>query len=221
MKRPLVLIGGGGHCKSVIEAAESAGYSILGILDMPESVGCSILDYRVIGTDDDIPSFAHKADFVITVGFITTPKVRTNIYNRVKAAGGRFATVIASSASVSRNAVVGDGAVVLHHAAVNAGASVGDNCIINTAAVIEHDVVIGAQSHISTGAVVNGGCRIGERVFVGSRSVVGNGLSITDDCIVGSGSNVTRNIATPGIYWGNPAKYQKMNVNKVKIGGVK
>ena len=37
--KPLILIGGGGHCKSVIEAAESAGYRILGVLDLPEKVG--------------------------------------------------------------------------------------------------------------------------------------------------------------------------------------
>ena len=39
MKKPLILVGGGGHCKSVLVAAESAGYSILGVLDMPEEVG--------------------------------------------------------------------------------------------------------------------------------------------------------------------------------------
>ena len=39
MVKQLILVGGGGHCKSVIEAAESAGYSILGVLDMPEEVG--------------------------------------------------------------------------------------------------------------------------------------------------------------------------------------
>ena len=37
--KPLILIGGGGHCKSVIDVVESAGYTILGIMDMPEMVG--------------------------------------------------------------------------------------------------------------------------------------------------------------------------------------
>lgn len=37
--RPLILIGGGGHCKAVIDVAETAGYTILGILDIPEKVG--------------------------------------------------------------------------------------------------------------------------------------------------------------------------------------
>ena len=72
MNKPLILIGGGGHCKSVIEAAESAGYSILGILDMPEDVGNEVLPgYKVIGTDDDIPTYVDQAEFVITVGSVS------------------------------------------------------------------------------------------------------------------------------------------------------
>ena len=39
----IILLGGGGHCKSVIDVAESAGYNILGILDMPEDVGKQVL----------------------------------------------------------------------------------------------------------------------------------------------------------------------------------
>lgn len=39
----LILVGDGGHCKSVIDVAESFGYNILGILDMPEDVGKQVL----------------------------------------------------------------------------------------------------------------------------------------------------------------------------------
>ena len=60
-QKNLILVGGGGHCKSVIYVAESAGYNILGILDMPEDVGKKVLDYKVIGTDDDIPQYVDKA----------------------------------------------------------------------------------------------------------------------------------------------------------------
>ena len=77
--KPLILVGGGGHAKSVLEAAESAGYDILGILDLPENVGKTILSTQVIGTDDDIPKFIDKAEFVITVGFITNPATRIRL----------------------------------------------------------------------------------------------------------------------------------------------
>lgn len=206
MKRPLILIGGGGHCKSVIEVAESAGYEIKGILDMPDEVGKEVLPgHKVIGTDDEIPQYVEECDFIITVGFIKNPAIRIKLYNKVKAAGGRLATIIASTAHVSKYAELGEGTVIMHHAFVNAGAKIGDNCIINTFVNIEHDAEVGNQCHISTGTMVNGECKIGENCFIGSQSVCANCIEIASDIIVGAGSVVRKSIRVKGIYAGNPA----------------
>ena len=204
-QKNLILVGGGGHCKSVIDVAESAGYNILGILDMPEDVGKQVLGYKVIGTDDDITLYVDKAEFVITVGFIKNPAIRIKLCNKVKEAGGKLATVIASTAHVSEYSTIGEGTVVMHQAFVNAGAHIGANCIINTNSNIEHDAHVGNQCHISTGTMVNGDCKIGERVFVGSQSVLANGVTIGDDIIVGAASFVRKSIEEKGIYSGNPA----------------
>ena len=204
--KSLILIGGGGHCKSVIEVAESAGYEIKGILDMPDEVGKEVLPgHKVIGTDDEIPQYVEECDFVITVGFIKNPAIRIKLYNKVKAAGGRLATIIASTAYVSKYAELGDGTVIMHHAFVNAGAKIGDNCIINTFVNIEHDAEVGNQCHISTGTMVNGECKIGENCFIGSQSVCTNCIEIASDIIVGAGSVVRKSIRVKGIYAGNPA----------------
>lgn len=206
MKRPLILIGGGGHCKSVIEVAESAGYEIKGILDMPDEVGKEVLPgHKVIGTDDEIPQYVEECDFIITVGFIKNPALRIKLYNKVKAAGGRLATIIASTAHVSKYAELGEGTVIMHHAFVNAGAKIGDNCIINTFVNIEHDAEVGNQCHISTGTMVNGECKIGKSCFIGSQSVCANCIEIASDIIVGAGSVVRKSIRVKGIYAGNPA----------------
>lgn len=206
MKRPLILIGGGGHCKSVIEVAESAGYEIKGILDMPDEVGKEVLPgHKVIGTDDEIPQYVEECNFVITVGFIKNPALRIKLYNKVKAAGGRLATIKASTAHVSKYAELGEGTVIMHHAFVNAGAKIGDNCIINTFVNIEHDAEVGNQCHISTGTMVNGECKIGENCFIGSQSVCANCIEIASDIIVGAGSVVRKSIRMKGIYAGNPA----------------
>lgn len=206
MKRPLILIGGGGHCKSVIEVAESAGYEIKGILDMPDEVGKEVLPgHKVIGTDDEIPQYVEECDFIITVGFIKNPALRIKLYNKVKAAGGRLATIIASTAHVSKYAELGEGTVIMHQAFVNAGAKIGDNCIINTFVNIEHDAEVGNQCHISTGTMVNGECKIGENCFIGSQSVCANCIEIASDIIVGAGSVVRKSILVKGIYAGNPA----------------
>lgn len=203
--KPLILIGGGGHCQSVIEVAESIGRTIRGILDVPSSVGKQVLGYPVIGTDDEIAGYAASCEFVITVGFIKDPSLRIKLYNRVLENGGGLATLVASTAYVSRYAKIGKGTVVMHHAFVNAGAEVGENVILNTFCNIEHGVRIGHQCHISTGAMINGDCSIGDNCFIGSQSVLANGVSICDDVLVGAGSLVRKSILKPGVYSGNPA----------------
>ena len=172
---PIILLGGGGHCKSVIDVAESAGYTILGILDKPELVGTKVLDYEIIGTDDNIPQYVDKAEFLITVGQIKSPAIRQKLATLVEQAGGRFATIIANDAYVSRYANIGKGTVVMHKAVVTADAHIGEHCIINTMANIEHEVQIGDFCHISTGVMVNGNCKIPEGMFIGSQSVINNG----------------------------------------------
>ena len=205
-QKNLILVGGGGHCKSVIEVAESVGYEIKGILDMPDEVGKEVLPgHKVIGTDDEIPQYVEECNFIITVGFIKNPALRIKLYNKVKAAGGRLATIIASTAHVSKYAELGEGTVIMHHAFVNAGAKIGDNCIINTFVNIEHDAEVGNQCHISTGTMVNGECKIGENCFIGSQSVCANCIEIASDIIVGAGSVVRKSIRVKGIYAGNPA----------------
>lgn len=216
----IILVGGGGHCKSVIEAAESArksdgeaAFQIAGILDTPDKIGTDVLGYPVIGTDDDIPALIARTPgirFVITVGHIKTSTVRQAIAARIAAAGGEFATVIASTARVSQYAVLGEGTVVLHGAVVNAGASVGKQCIVNTLADIEHDAVVGDFCHISTGAMINGDCRIAPGVFLGSQSVILNGVRIEGEgTVVAAGSFVRKSLKEPGVYAGNPALLMK------------
>lgn len=204
-KKPLILVGGGGHCKSVIDVAESAGYTILGILDKPEEVGKQVLNYKVIGTDDDIPQYVDEAEFVITVGQIKSSAIRHKIAERIEKAGGKLATIVASDATVSKYATIGEGTVILHKCVVNADARIGKICIINTMANIEHEVEIGDFCHISTGAMVNGMTKLGSDIFVGSGTVLHNCVTIGEGVVISAGSVVSGNINEPGIYAGSPA----------------
>ena len=203
--KPLMLVGGGGHCQSVIEVAESCGRTIRGILDVPAEVGMEVLGYPIIGTDDAIANYTTFCEFVITVGFIKDSSLRIRLYEKVLAAGGVLATLIASTAYVSRHAVIGKGTVVMHHAFVNAGAEVGENVILNTGCNVEHSAQVGNHCHISTGVMVNGDCNVGNNCFIGSQSVLANGVSICNDVLVGAGSFVRKTILKPGVYSGNPA----------------
>lgn len=192
--KPIILVGGGGHCKSVIDVAESAGYTILGILDKPEEVGKRVLDYEVIGTDDDIPNYVDKAEFVITVGQVKSSAIRRKIDALIKQAGGRLATIVASDAYISNYATIGEGSVIMHKAFVNAGAIIGRNCIINTMANIEHDCRIDDFCHVSTGAMVNGETQIGNNVFVGSGSVIHQCVTISNGSVIPAGTVVKHDL---------------------------
>ena len=191
-QKKLILLGGGGHCKSVIDVAESAGYTILGILDKPEEVGKQVLAYKVIGTDDDIAKYTDQAEFVITVGQIKSSTVRRQIAQRIDKAGGKLATIIAPDAVVSKYAIIGEGTVILHKCVVNADSRIGRNCIINTMADIEHEVEIGDFCHISTGAVVNGMTKVGNDSFVGSGAVLYNCIEVPCNSIIPAGTTVRK-----------------------------
>ena len=58
---PLLLIGAGGHARSLIDLIETEGvWQIHGLIGLPEQVGAQVLSYPVLGTDDDLPTlYAH------------------------------------------------------------------------------------------------------------------------------------------------------------------
>jgi sugar O-acyltransferase (sialic acid O-acetyltransferase NeuD family) len=203
--KPLILIGGGGHCKSVIDVVESAGYEIIGILDLPHLLGKQVLQYKIIGTNDDIIKYVDQAQFVVSVGQIKTPDIRMKLSKLVEEKGGELATIISPTAHVSRYASLGRGTVIMHQVLVNAGAKIGNGCIINTKANIEHEVIIGDYCHISTGAMINGGASIADGTFIGSQSVVNQCINVTTHVVVASLSVVNKDIMEEGIYAGCPA----------------
>ena len=203
--KKLILVGGGGHCKSVIDVAESAGFQIQGILDINENVGKKVLGYSIVGTDDQIPDYVNDAVFIVTVGHIKDASLRIKLHQKIVDAGGTLATIVASTAHVSQYAQIGEGSVIMHQAVVNADAIIGRGCIINTFANIEHDSKIGDYCHISTGAMINGNCVVGKETFFGSQSVMVNGIEIASGCVIGAGSLIRKNATQKGVYSGNPA----------------
>lgn len=198
----LVLVGAGGHCKSVLDVIRCAGRVVTGILERPGGDTGMVLDCPIIGTDDDMTRYVADSEFLVTVGAIQSAGTRIRLYDRIKELGGRMATVVSPMAYLSAYARIGEGTVVMPRAVVNAAAAIGVNCIINTAANIEHDVTIGDHTHISTGAMINGGCRIGNGVFIGSGSVLIQGVNVADGVVVGAGAVVLRSISVPGTYHG-------------------
>ena len=207
-KKQIILIGGGGHCKSCIDVIESVNeFEIVGIVDTKDKFGEDILGYKIFANDDDLEKLKEKYSFaLITVGQIKSAGLRKKLFNKVKKIGFNLPVLIASSAYVSKHAKIGEGTIIMHQAMVNANVSIGINNIINTKALIEHDTIIGDYNHISTNAVLNGNVKIGNECFVGSNTTFVNGKAIADTIFIGVNSVINKNINESGIYVGNPIR---------------
>ena len=190
MKEKIILIGGGGHCKSCIDVIEQEGrFTIAGIVDLPEKKQHTVLGYPVIGSDADLAELIKTfPNVLITLGQIKSPARRIELFNDLMQMGARFSVIKSPLAYVSPHAQVGEGTIVMHHALINAGANVGRNCIINTKALVEHDAVIEDHCHTSTGAIVNGGVKIGSGSFFGSGAVAAENTSIFSNSFIKANS---------------------------------
>ena len=81
--KEIILIGGGGHCKSVIDVIEQESqFVIVGIVDQPKLIGTDVLGYPVIGRDSDLESLAKKYTYaLVTVGQIRSSEARIKLFN--------------------------------------------------------------------------------------------------------------------------------------------
>lgn len=202
----IVLIGGGGHCRSCIEVIETTGrFEIAGIVDFNETSEAARLGYPWLGNDDSLPALLRQYRSVfITVGQVKSPDIRITLFERLSALGAEFPIIVSPLAHVSRYALVKPGTIVMHGAIINASASVGENCIINSQSLIEHDACVAAHCHVSTGARLNGDVYVDAGSFIGSGAVVHPGVRIASRCIVGAGAVVTKNLAEGTTFRGTP-----------------
>ena len=190
--KEIILIGGGGHCKSVIDVIEQEGkFQIIGIVDKPELLGVKVLGYPVIGNDSDLVDLSKKYRYaLVTVGQIKSSSLRVKLFKLAVKIGLTMPNVISPRAYVSKHAMIGQGTVIMHDALVNANAKIGENCIINSKALIEHDAIIEDFCHIATNTVINGAAIVRQGSFVGSGVITKQGVKVEKNSFIKAGSLV-------------------------------
>ena len=200
---PVLLLGGGGHCRSLIDVIEQTpNFSIAGIVEAQPRNG-QVLGYLILGTDADLPGLVQQTPHcLISVGQVKQADLRMKLFELALKVGAQFPLVISPKAYVSAHAEIGEGTVVMHQAMVNVGVRIGQNCIINSQALIEHDAQIGHHCHISTGARINGDVKIGNGCLIGSGAVIKQGITLADNVIIGAGALILKDITRPGCYVG-------------------
>ena len=207
MNKNILLVGGGGHCKSVLDSLLSSNeYNKIGIIDIKENIGKTILGMPIIGSDDDLLNLfnnGYKYAFV-TMGSVGNPKVRIKIFEILNNIGYEIPNIIDNSAVVSNFSNLKKGIFIGKNAIVNAGVTINDGAIINAGSIVEHDCNIGAFVHIAPGSVLGGEVTIEQNSHIGSNSSIKQQVHIGFNSIIGIGSVVTKNIGDNVIAYGNP-----------------
>ncbi len=209
--KPLVLLGGGGHCKSVLDSIlRSNQYSDIVIADNHLAVGTEIFGCKVVGTDECLQDLRKKGyeNAFITVGSVTSASVgvRMKLAKYASSFGFSFPTIVDPSAIVSEQTKIAEGAYIGKNAVINADAVIGAHCIINTGAIVEHECQIGDFAHVSVGSILCGNVKVGRESFIGAGATVIQGIHIGDYATVGAGAVVVKALPANYIAVGVPAK---------------
>lgn len=203
MHENLVIIGASGHGKVVADIAMKLGtYKKINFLDDDTSLKQS-MGIPVTGKCSEVFGILDSSDIFVAIGNAT---VRQTWITKLQEADAHIPLLIHPSAVVGMNVKIGCGSVVMAGAVINPDAILGRGCIVNTCASVDHECILGEYVHIAVGAHLAGSVHVGQNTWIGAGAVVKNNVSICNDCMIGAGAVVVKDITSPGIYMGVPAK---------------
>jgi sugar O-acyltransferase (sialic acid O-acetyltransferase NeuD family) len=199
--RGWVVLGAGGHARSVVDVLERAGHTVIAVSGQTGGQ-----PWHVDGLADDAPALALvERDGLHACVAVGANAARRRLVADLLARGLSAPPVVASTATVSPRSRLGAGTVVLEHAHVGPAADVADAVIVNTAAVVEHDCVVGTGVHVAPGAALLGAATVGEVTLVGSGARVLPGVAVGARVTIGSGAVVTTDVGDGQTVVGVPA----------------
>jgi sugar O-acyltransferase (sialic acid O-acetyltransferase NeuD family) len=199
MQNDILLIGGGGHAKVVLDCLQQLGVKVIAVID--NKYHGNLLGVNRLKVIPD--GLSPQTSALIAIG---DNKVRKQMRESVEFS---FINAIHPSSVVSKHALIGKGCVILHRAIVQADAKVGDHVIINTGAQVDHDCTIGDYVHLAPGCILCGTITIGEGTLVGAGAVIKPGVKIGAWVTIGSGAVVVKDLPDFAVAVGNPARIIK------------
>ena len=200
--RRLIVYGGGGHGKAVIEAVRAMGtHEIVGSVDDGLPGGAQVLGVPVLGGVEVLAGLLGQGIRLAAnaVGGIGDARSRVRVFQRLVESGFGCPAVIHPTAFVEASASLSPGVQVMPHAYVGSEAEVGFGVIVNTSAVVSHDCRLAAYANVSPGALLAGGVQVGESALIGMGATVNLGVIIGDGARVGNSAVVKKDVPAGGV----------------------
>lgn len=210
---PILLLGGGGHCKSIIDTIKSSNlYDIVGIIDLKDSVGKEVNGIKIIDHEENLNLYRNTIDNAfISIGSIGNVSIRKKVFLKLKKLNFNIPSIIDKTSIIGENVTIGNGTFIGKGSIINANVSIGENCIINSGVILEHDCKIDNFVHIAPGSIICGGVSISENSHIGAGTTIIQNKTIGNNTIIGAGSLITKDIGDNIVAYGNPAREVRKN----------
>lgn len=183
----LLILGAGGHGRSVAEAVLSAGsHKLVGFVDDAVPASNSVWDVPVLGSTVELGAYRQYAELAIVA--IGNNAAREVLSNRLLAAGFELATVLHPRAIVSPRAMIGPGSAVMAGAIVGTEARLGVGVIVNSGAVVDHHAHVHDYGHLGVNACMAGGTVLGHGAWMQAGCALGYGVSVADGAVLPPGT---------------------------------
>lgn len=204
---PVIIIGGGGHAKVVVDALRLNGEKVLGVLDTCDPTSMLPQGLPWLGPDDAIGAYAPDEVMLANgIGSARSTALRKKVFEHFGQMGYHFTKVIHPSAIIAPDVLIGCGSQIMAGAVIQTGAVIGCNTIINTRASVDHDCQIGDHVHIAPGATLSGTVCVSDGAHVGVGAVVIQGIEVGPEALIGAGAVVVGDIPAATIALGVPAR---------------
>lgn len=159
----LLILGAGSHGHNVREVAES-----LGVFKKIKFLDDNAVGKDIIGRCCDCAEMVDEYPCAFVA--IGDNEKRKEYAEMLKKHGFMLPTIIHPDTTVSKNAVIGEGTIILAQATVNA-ATVGDCCIVSSNSLINFGATVKDYVHVDCGAMVLKGAVVPEVTTVESGNI--------------------------------------------------
>jgi sugar O-acyltransferase (sialic acid O-acetyltransferase NeuD family) len=196
MTKPVVILGGGGHARVVIDALRCAGHTIAGVID-PKPEVAQTLPSGVTWLGADLSKVrAGEVQLAIGVGSLDVgvKNPRPRVFQEAKAGGFLILSFKHPSAIVAGDVELGEGSQIMAGAILQPGLRTGVNCIVNTGARLDHDCRLGDHVHVAPGVVLSGTVDIGTGSHLGTGAIVIQNIKIGAEAMIAAGAVVSRDV---------------------------
>jgi sugar O-acyltransferase (sialic acid O-acetyltransferase NeuD family) len=209
MKKPVIVLGAGGHAKILIDIINlSDEYFLEAVVGREDEPLDFIMGQPILKGDKHLKDYLSEGVTLLTIGIggYSDNSRRTEVYRMCKSMGFEIINLIHPSAVVAKSVKLGDGLVIFAGAVINPEVTIGSNVIIATSATIDHETTIEDHVLVSAGVTVGAGNTLKEGALLALGSKVISRVVIGRNSLVAAGAVVVKNVPDNTAVFGVPAR---------------